>query len=141
MTGERTCTKTGPIRDRVYGEIRDTLGVVPSLFDHVPETALELEWQLFRRTVVEDTIIPPKYRELTGIALAGVLGNRYCAYAHTEFAKLYGATDAEIEEVVHLAKSIAGWNTYAGVWDLDYEKFKAEIATAVEHARLLQKAA
>jgi alkylhydroperoxidase/carboxymuconolactone decarboxylase family protein YurZ len=62
---------------------------------------------------------------------------RYCSYYHTELAKLYGATDAEIEDAVHFTKSSAGWSTYINGLQVDYEEFKAEIDQTCEHLRRL----
>jgi hypothetical protein len=52
-------------------------------------------------------------------------------------AKLNGATDAEIEDAVHFAKSSAGWSTYINGLQLDYDQFKAEVLQACEHVRAL----
>jgi alkylhydroperoxidase/carboxymuconolactone decarboxylase family protein YurZ len=60
---------------------------------------------------------------------------------HTEVAKLYGATDAEIEDAVHYAKSSAGWSTYINGLQIDFNQFKEEVHQACEHVRALQKAA
>ena len=57
---------------------------------------------------VEETAIPNKYLELIGVAVAAIMRCKYCSYYHTEVAKLYGVTDAEIEDAVHFAKSSAG---------------------------------
>jgi hypothetical protein len=56
-------------------------------------------------------------------------------------AKLYGATDAQIEEAVHYAKSSAGWSTYINGLQVDFNEFKEEVHRACEHVRALQKAA
>jgi hypothetical protein len=54
-------------------------------------------------------------------------------------AKLNGATEAEIEDAVHYAKSSAGWSTYINGLQLNYEEFTGEIDRACEHVRRLQK--
>jgi len=59
---------------------------------------------------------------------------------HTEAAKLNGATDAEIEDAVHFAKSSAGWSTYLNGMQVDYEQFKAEVRKVSEHVRSMQGA-
>jgi alkylhydroperoxidase/carboxymuconolactone decarboxylase family protein YurZ len=59
---------------------------------------------------------------------------------HTEVAKLYGATDAEIEDALHFAKSSAGWSTYINGLQIDFDEFKAEVRRIVEHVRSLQPA-
>ena len=128
-------------REEIYKEIEQMFGLVPSMFKAVPDSSLELEWKLFKRVQFEEGPIPNKYRELIGVAIAAVSKCRYCALYHTEVARLYGATDAEIEDAVHYAKSSAGWSTYINGLQLDFDQFQEEIRRACEHVRALQKAA
>lgn len=128
-------------REEIYKEIEQMFGLVPSMFKAVPDSSLELEWKLFKRVQFDEGPIPNKYRELIGAAIAAVSKCRYCALYHTEVARLYGATDAEIEDAVHYAKSSAGWSTYINGIQLDYDQFQEEVRRACEHVRALQKAA
>jgi len=128
-------------RQEVYQEIEETFGLVPSMFKAVPDSSLELEWQLFKRVQMEEGPIPNKYRELIGLAIAGVTKCHYCAFYHTEIAKLFGATDEEIEDALHFAKSSAGWSTYVNGLQLDFDQFKDEILQACEHVRSTQAVA
>ncbi len=128
-------------RQEVYQEIEQTFGLVPSMFKALPDSSLELEWQLFKRVQLEDGPIPCKYRELIGLAIAGVTKCRYCAFYHTEVAKLFGATDEEIEDALHFAKSSAGWSAYVNGLQLDFDQFKDEILQACEHVRSMQAVA
>jgi AhpD family alkylhydroperoxidase len=125
-------------REEIYKEIEGMFGLVPSMFKSVPESSLELEWNLFKRVQFEDGPIPNKYRELIGVAISPISKCRYCSYYHTELAKLNGATEAEIEDAVHYAKSSAGWSTYINGMQLNYEEFKKEIDGACEHVRKMQ---
>ena len=128
-------------RKQVYEEIEQTFGLVPSMFKEIPDSSLELEWQLFKRVQLEESPIPSKYRELIGLAIAGVTRCRYCAFYHTELAKLFGATEEEIEDALHYAKSSAGWSTYVNGLQIDFDQFKDEILQACEHVRSAQAAA
>ena len=128
-------------REEIYKEIEQMFGLVPSMFKAVPDSSLELEWKLFKQVQFDEGLIPNKYRELIGVAIAAVSKCRYCALYHTEVARLYGATDAEIEDAVHYAKSSAGWSTYINGLQLDFDQFQEEIRRACEHVRALQKAA
>jgi AhpD family alkylhydroperoxidase len=128
-------------RQEVYHEIEETFGLVPGMFRALPDSSLELEWQLFKRVQLEEGPIPNKYRELIGLAIAGITKCRYCAFYHTEVAKLFGATDEEIEDALHFAKSSAGWSAYVNGLQLDFEQFKDEILQACEHVRSAQAAA
>ena len=44
--------------------------------------------------------IPAKYRELIGLAIAASIKCPYCAYFHTQAAKMNGATDEEIARLL-----------------------------------------
>jgi AhpD family alkylhydroperoxidase len=126
-------------REEIYKEIEGMFGLVPSMFKSIPDSSLELEWQLFKRVQFDEGPIPNKYRELIGVAISAVTKCRYCSLFHTEIAKLNGATEAEIEDAIHYAKSSAGWSTYINGIQLDYEKFKKEVLQACEHARSMKK--
>ncbi|RJQ14181.1 MAG: carboxymuconolactone decarboxylase family protein [Nitrospiraceae bacterium] len=128
-------------RETVYKEIEDMFGVVPSMFKPLPDSSLEMEWQLFKRVQFDEGPIPNKYRELIGVAISAATKCRYCSFYHTELAKLNGATDAEIEDAVHFAKSTAGWSTYVNGMQIDFEKFKKEVLQACEHVRSLTSVA
>jgi AhpD family alkylhydroperoxidase len=127
-------------REKIYKEIEGMFGLVPSMFKSIPDSSLELEWQLFKTVQFEEGPIPNKYRELIGVALSAISKCRYCAFYHTELAKLNGASDAEIEDAVHYAKSSAGWSTYINGLQIDYETFKDEVSRACEHVRSMEEA-
>lgn len=122
-------------RQEIYSEMEEMFGLVPSMFKSIPDSSLELEWKLFKRVQFEEGPIPNKYRELIGVAISAISKCRYCTYFHTQIAKLNGATDEEIEDAVHYAKSSAGWSTYINGLQVDYDQFKAEIDAACEHVR------
>lgn len=112
------------------------MGLVPEQFKLMPEEALGPNWELFKRYQLSDqTQIPPKYKQLIGLAVAGTLHCQYCTLFHTEAAKLMGATDAEIEESAHLAKETAAWSTYLNTLRLDFERFKDELRRGVEYIK------
>lgn len=126
-------------RQEIYGQIEAMFGLVPSMFKRVPDASLELEWQLFKRVQFDEGAIPNKYRELIGVAISAISKCHYCALYHTELARLNGATEAEIEDAVHYAKSSAGWSTYINGLQLDYDQFRAEVLKACDHVRAAQK--
>jgi len=127
-------------RKQIYGEIEEMFGLVPSMFKAIPDSSLDLEWELFKRVQFEEGPIPNKYRELIGLGIAATSKCRDCVLFHTEVAKLNGATDAEIEDAVHFAKSSAGWSAYINGLAIDYDQFKKEIQQSVEFVRSKQRA-
>ena len=122
-------------RDEVYAEMREMFGLVPSFFTLVPDNSLELEWKLFKTVQFDEGPIPNKYRELIGIGIAATTKCQYCIQYHVEVAKLNGATDAEIEDAVHFAKSSAGWSTYLNGMQIDKDQFAAELAQVAAYVR------
>ena len=120
-------------RQQVYTDIEQKMGVVPTFFKHLPDNSLQLEWELMQRVQMDEGPIPNKYRELMGLAIAASTRCRYCTYFHTQMARLNGASDAEIEDAVHYAKSSAGWSAYLNGLQLDFEQFKREVNQAVEY--------
>lgn len=120
-------------RDDVYREIQATLGLVPEFLKVLPDASLELEWRLLKQVQMDEGPIPNKYRELIGLGLSAVTRCQYCLYFHTEMARLFGASDAEIEHAVHYAKSSAGWSAYINGLQLDMDTFKREVRQACEH--------
>jgi len=115
-------------------------GLVPTFIKSIPDSSLEAEWQLMKQVQFDEGPIPNKYRELIGVAVAASMKCRYCAVFHTEAARLNGATEAEIEDAVHFAKSSAGWSTYIHGMQIDYEQFKNEVAQICEFVRSQQLA-
>lgn len=114
-------------RNDVEQDIRETLGLVPSFFERIPDDVLDHEWELFKHWELEETQIPFKYKELLMLAVHAETRCRYCLLFHTEVAKLYGATDEEIQEAVHLAKHTIGWSAYINGIREDYDRFEEEL--------------
>ncbi len=128
-------------RDQIYKEMEQAFGLVPGFLKTIPDATLEQEWELFKKIQIDEGAIPNKYRELIGLGLSAVSKCRYCTLYHTEMAKLFGATDREIEEAVHYAKSSAGWSAYLNGMQVDYDQFKDELRRAGEHAKKTMKKA
>ena len=123
------------IRADIYAEMQATLGLVPTFMKSIPDSTLGLEWELMKRVQMALGPIPNKYRELIGVAVAAATKCEYCVYFHTEFARLNGATDAEIEDALHYAKSTTGWSTYINGSQADIETFKGEVRAIVKFVK------
>lgn len=122
-------------RSEVETEIKETLGLVPSFFSRIPDEVLDLEWEIMKRVELGETLIPNKYKELIGVAVHSETKCRYCTLFHTEAAKLFGATDEEIEEAARFAKFTTGWSVYVNGIQTDYDVFKDELRAMVEHVK------
>ncbi len=113
-------------RHEVEMEMKETLGLVPGFFKSIPDQYLDYEWQMFKKLELGETLIPNKYKELMGLAIHAETKCVYCTLFHTEAAKLFGATDEEIQEAVHFAKMSVGWSVYLNGMRTDYEEFADE---------------
>jgi AhpD family alkylhydroperoxidase len=123
-------------RHDVERDIEQTLGLVPEFFKRVPDYLLPTEWASFKSLELSDqTAIPNKYKELIGLAVSGATRCRYCAYFHTEAARLFGATDDEVIEAALIAKNTMGWSTYLNTLQFDYDEFVTEFDQITAHVR------
>ena len=120
---------------QAINEIEESFGFVPSFFKLLPDEYLGSEWDLQKRLTLEETLIPNKYKELMGLAVAAVTRCKYCTYYHTVAAKLFGATNEEIEEAMHYTKQVIGWSTYINGMQMDYDEFKKEMDRIAEHVK------
>jgi AhpD family alkylhydroperoxidase len=123
-------------RPDVDRDIKETLGLVPEFFERVPDYLIPTEWASFKNLQLSDqTAIPNKYKELIGLAVSGATRCRYCAYFHTEAARLFGASEDEITESALIAKNTMGWSTYLNTLQFDYDKFVEEFDQIAAHVR------
>jgi AhpD family alkylhydroperoxidase len=120
-------------RTEVEEEMKKVMGLVPSFFKRIPDRFIDHEWELFKSLELGETLIPNKYKELMGVALHSETHCRYCTLFHTEAAKLFGATDEEIQEAVHYSKKSVGWSTYLNGMQTDYDMFASELERIGEH--------
>ena len=126
--------------EQAIREIEESFGFVPSFFKLLPDEYLVSEWDLQKRLALEENLIPNKNKELMGLAVAAATRCRYCTYYHTVTAKLFGATDEEIEEAMHYTKQVAGWSTYLNGMQLDFDEFKKEMDRIAEHVQSMMAA-
>lgn len=123
-------------RQAVDRDIEETLGLVPEFFERVPDYLLPTEWANIKSLQLSDqTTTPNKYKELIGLAVSGATRCRYCAYFHTEAARLFGATEEEIVETALITKNTMGWSTYLNTLQFDYDKFVEEFDQIAAHVR------
>src|SRR5262249_15895466 len=105
--------KATPEADAARADIQKTIGVVPVMFKLVPDPALPGAWQETKGLHLNPaTAVPGKIKDLIGVAVAAQIPCEYCIYAHTELAKMNGATDAEISEAVAMGALTRKWSTW-----------------------------
>jgi AhpD family alkylhydroperoxidase len=117
-------------------DVQKTLGFVPQFILKLPEQALPGVWDEMKALQMNPhTALPGKVKELIGLAVAAQIPCRYCIYGHTEFARLSGATQAEIGEAVAMAGLTRHWSTFLNGIQTDEGHWRAEISRIVETAR------
>jgi AhpD family alkylhydroperoxidase len=123
-------------RAEVERDIEATLGLVPMFMKDVPDYLIESEWSSFKNLQLSDqTAIPPKYKEMIGLGVSAATRCRYCAYFHTEAARLFGATDEEINEACLVAKNTMAWSTFLNGMQYDYDDFRREFDRIADYVR------
>ena len=120
-------------RHRIEGEMRAAAGIPLSVFDRIPDELLGAEWDLFRRTWLGATLIPLRYKHLTALAAAAVLGSRPWTLFHAGMAKAGGATESEIEETARSARLVAGWSAYSNTLEMDTHRFASDVCEMISH--------
>lgn len=122
-------------RADVEADIRETIGIVPEFIAEVPDSLIETEWQSFKTLMLSETVIPNKYKELIGLGVSGATRCKYCVYYHSEAARLFGATEEEINEAALVAKNTMGWSTYLNTRAFDYDRFTKEFDQIADFVR------
>ena len=119
--------------DDTLKDMETTIGMVPGFFKALAEDVVIQEWPLMKKYVTGESKIPGKYRELIGLAVAANKGCSYCTLFHTGAAKLYGASDDEIQEIYFLASYTGRWSTMLYAQQYDMEKWAEECAKIGAH--------
>ena len=91
---------TGKAKD-LYEEIRDRFGMVPNLFraQAAADTEwLELTWQRWKSIMGREREMDRKTKEMIALAVSLVNDCAYCKEAHSQMAKMAGASNMELNE-------------------------------------------
>jgi AhpD family alkylhydroperoxidase len=125
-----------PAAAAAKADIQKTLGFVPQFFTRFPQEALPGAWEEMKTLQLNPhTALPGRTKELIGLGVAAQIPCHYCIYAHTEFAKLNGASEAEIGEAVAMAGLTRHWSTFLNGTQTDETKFRGEIGKVVENVK------
>lgn len=118
-----------------YKDMEKTFGFVPGFFKVYPEVAIAQAWRGFKKMQLSETKLPGKVKDLIGLAVASQIPCKYCIVAHTEFARLGGATDAELREAVGMSAETRHWSTWLNGSMQDEATFKKECDQIVSRFR------
>jgi AhpD family alkylhydroperoxidase len=119
-----------------YADIKKTLGLVPTFLRAFPEEAIAPAWDEFKGVQLNpSSAIPPKYKELIGLAVSAQIPCRYCVYFHTKAAGLGGATERETKEAVVMAAIVRQWSTVLNGMQTDEAKFRLELSNVLTYVK------
>jgi len=117
-------------------DIEKTLGFVPGFFQVTADSALPGLWDEFKGLQLNPkSALSGRVKELIGLAVASQVPCHYCVYAHTEFAKLNGASAAEVAETVAIAGAERHWSALLYGMQFDENKYRADIQRMVKNAK------
>ncbi len=119
-----------------YKDVERTFGSVPGFFRAFPEAGFAAAWREYKGVLLSpSTALPGKVKELIGLGVAAQIPCHYCTFAHTEGAKLQGATEAEIREAVAMAALTRHWSTFLNGAMVDEATFRKETDQIVKNVR------
>lgn len=121
--------------DRTLDDISKAMGSVPGFFKGVPIDVLHYMWPIFKKYELGTSLIPQKYKEMIGLAVAATIKCPYCEIYHRSAAKMHGATDEELNEVAVITGSTLFWSTVLHTQKYDYEKFVKELESVAEYLK------
>jgi len=121
-------------------EITALLGFAPEFLSQFPDVARAGAWKQMRDVQLNPkTALSGKTKELIGLAVAAQVPCRFCVIAHTEFAKLNGATDTEVREALALASFTRDMSTMLNGMQVDEAQFKRDVDRLVRNAKAAAK--
>jgi AhpD family alkylhydroperoxidase len=125
-----------PAAARARADVQSTLGFVPDFVQRIPEPLLPGAWEELKTLQLNPkTALDGRTKELIGLAVSAQIPCRYCIVAHTEFAKLNGASEAQIGEAVAMAAVTRHWSTFLNGAQIDEARFRADVAKLIENAK------
>ena len=120
---------------KAEAEMVAAFGTVPVMMKVYPDHLRASAWDWFKATMSPDSAIPAKYSELIALGVAAQIPCDYCVYAHTTMAKMFGATDAEIQAAVASAANTRHWSTVLNGADVSLDEFKKEWDGILAHIK------
>jgi AhpD family alkylhydroperoxidase len=107
-------------------DMEEAFGIFPGFFKGVPQDVLVQMWPIMKRYILGESKIPPKYREMIGLAVAATLKCPYCEIFHKGAAQMHGATDEELAEVAAIAGQTTFWSNVLHAQHYDINTFTKE---------------
>jgi AhpD family alkylhydroperoxidase len=121
-------------------EAQQMFGATPEFLKKFPDVALAGAWRELRDVEMSPaTALSGKHKSLIGLAVSSQIPCKYCVYADTEFAKLEGASEAEIGEAIAMASLVRHWSTVLHGLQIDESAYRKDIDRLVRGAKAQAK--
>jgi AhpD family alkylhydroperoxidase len=120
-------------------QIESTFGFVPGFIKAIPPALLPAWWQASMVLDGPDTKLDGKTKQLISLAVAAQVPCDYCIQYHTEAARLYGASEQELQEAVAMAASVRQNSTIMNGMQVDRVQFRKDVERFVKVARQSRK--
>jgi AhpD family alkylhydroperoxidase len=108
-------------------EIESTFGSMPEFLKNTPQDILTQMWPVMKKYELGESVIPQKYREMMALAAAAAMKCPYCQTFHKEVAKMYGATEEELNELAAIVAQTSFWSAILHTQNYDMNKFLQEL--------------
>jgi AhpD family alkylhydroperoxidase len=136
--GQTAMPKSMEVTDQksALKDIEQSWGSVPEFIKKFPGLALSGAWKEERDVEMSPaTALSGKHKSLIGLAVASQIPCQFCVVADTEFARMEGASDAEIAEAIGMAALTRHWSTFLNGSMADEAAFKKDIDRVLRNAK------
>jgi AhpD family alkylhydroperoxidase len=117
-------------------QVQQQFGALPEFLRRFPDVAVAGAWSEMRDVEMSPaTALAGKHKSLISLAVAAQIPCKYCVYADTEFAKLEGASDAEIREAIAMASLTRHWSTVLDGLQVDEASYRKDIDRIVRSVK------
>jgi AhpD family alkylhydroperoxidase len=117
-------------------DVRQSFGMVPDFLKRFPPEALPGAWNMMKAVQLSpQTKLSGKHKNLIGLAVAAQIPCKFCIAAHTEFAKLDGASEREITEALAMAALTRAGSTMLNGQQTNRAAFRRDVDKLVAVAR------
>lgn len=122
---------------RARADVQKTLGFVPEYVQKLPDSMVAGAWEEIKTLELgSNTALDGRTKELIGLAVSAQIPCEYCIIAHTEFARLNGASEAELGDALAMAAQTRKWSTVLNGLQLDEARFRSEVGRIIDNAKL-----
>ena len=118
---------------QIVKEIENTFGTVPEFFKNTPQDVLTQMWPIMKKYGMGESIIPQKYREMMALAAAASMRCPYCQTFHKESAKMFGASEEELNELAAIVAQTSFWSAILHTQNYDMNRFMKELQAMGEY--------